>query len=448
MKKRPAVFIILAFILLFAAVIRASTFYLPHNHGDQIVYLALAMKIDQSGFKDYNLLHTEAITNDYYVGVVKIPALKGKLLEFAERDHVFHYSYNDLSYIAPAYSCLLMLSHRLFDPHGLYQAVKFNLGAKALLERPIAFFKAQFYAVWINFVFSLLFIFLVFLLGRAMFSRNIGLWAAFFIAICPVDILTAQRVWVDEMLAVLAALSVLFYWQARKEDSSILMLLSALCAGIATLTKQSGFFIIAAIVISDYLIRMKQIKAKKDIWRWMFEKKIIFFILISFLIASIWYTRVSLVYKTHWWYWPQPGPQAALPRWEILLSRRPRISELYYFIYLVPIFAFFYLEMLRTVIKKMFSDERILCCVWFLVFALILVATSRKEERYLLAAYPAIAILTGAAMESIRTRFSSNNGLANYLGDITVGILLVLTGVWSVYIGLSFAFNNAAIIVL
>lgn len=438
-KENILTLTIIVIILFFAAILRIHTFYLPHNHGDQVLFLGLAMKLERFGIKGYNLRGIDLLGNEDVLAIaVSKDREKGALLESLERDNVFYYSQERISNIPPAFAFLIMMSHNIFTQNSLFLTVNKNLGPFALILRPAAFFDIQFYAVWINFIFSLLFILATFLLGKIIFNEKAGLWASLLLTIAPVDILTSQRLWADEMVSFFIALCVLLFWQGKKKNNLTFIALSGISAGIAAVAKQSGIFIIFIIVLCDMLIAYSKDRAIS--YRIIFNKELFVFILFAVCVCGFWYTRITLAYGVPWHMSYQKGIEEA-SAWFIMLSHRSRYGQLYYFVYLVPIFAFFYLESAVTLIRRIFTPERILCLVWFFSFALFLLLIRAKEERYMLPAYPAIAILSGLSIENLRIRLNK----VRYLGDTTIILVFFLASAWSINLGLRCVFSNCPI---
>ena len=442
MKNRFLTSIILSIVLLFAASLRIHTFYLPHNHGDQLFFLGLAMKLDNFGFKEYNLKGIDVVSDEKanILAVVNSgPGQKGSLLESLEKDNVFYYSNEPLSNMPPAFSYLLMLSHKIFSPNKVFLTVNRNLGSFGIIFRPRPFFVSQFYSVWINFTFSLLLILIVFLLGKSLFNEKAALWASFLMAIAPVDILTSQRLWTDEMASLFIALCVLLFWHGRTKRNLILFLLSGLSAGLAAITKQSGVFII--FVIIAFAVFVKYSETKTISRNLLFNKEIILFLAGVILICVFWYTKITLVYGAPW-YMPYQKDIEKVASWFKYLSQRSRWGQLYYFVSLLPLTILFYFESFFTVLKRKFSPERILCLFWFFFFALFLILIPAKEERYMLPAYPAITIFSGIMLENLRTQLNKRK---IYLGDSIIILILCLSAILSTKTALNCVFSNCAI---
>ena len=193
---------VLIVILLFAYSLRSNTFYLSHFRGDQQTYLGLAMKLEQFGLDGYNLrgINFVPLVNPQWGiwGLGLVPAKPG------DEGHVIKAGFTNapLYPIAPGFPYLLRLSHAIFNKGQPYWTVSLHLGDRVHRERPELFRDTQFYAVIIPLVSSLLLIVLTFVLGKYLYSDTVGLMAALMIAINPIDIMTSQKVWADDSLAV------------------------------------------------------------------------------------------------------------------------------------------------------------------------------------------------------------------------------------------------------
>ncbi|MFH1478541.1 MAG: glycosyltransferase family 39 protein [Candidatus Omnitrophota bacterium] len=458
MKNRLRTLIILGLILIFAGILRIHTFYIPHSHGDQVYYIGLAMKLEREGLKGYNLrsINTGLIEKDGSI-VAVIPSKdnrKGRLLEGLEKSNVLYYSKESISNMPPAYSFLLMLSHKIFKADGLYTLVNLPRGAGAKIMRAdkrAAIFSGQFYSVWISFIFSLTLIAVTFLLGRSLFNKNVGLIAAFLLAIAPVDILTSQRIWADDMAALFQALTILFFWLGEKRGKTYFTVFSGIAAGIACLTKGSGLFIVAIITIFfilkgkkgtvPFFINKNLFSIKKGN-RPLFQR-ILFFYIACIAVCGFWYIKIATVYGTPFYTPKQEGIEYA-SSWFMMLANRPFYGQFIYFVYLSPILALFYWEAVYTFIKRVFTDERLLVLLWAFFYLAVLALVGGKEERYMLPAYPAICIFSALTLENVRLKINSSNNL-KALGIVIVALVLILCAVWSIKLGLSCVLNDGAI---
>ncbi len=401
------------------------------------------MKLEQSGLKEYNLKGIDITSGKhrYAAAVTYSPGQrKGDILKQLEKDNVFYYSKQPLSLMPPAYSSLLALSHKIFNPGKFYSYIDKNLGIKALSLNPGIFFQSQFYAVIINFIFSLMFITLVFFLGKSLFNREVGLLSAFFIAVNGLDMVTSQKIWADEMVSFFTALCLLLFWEGRKRKKTLLIFLSGVSAGIASLTKGSGLFVIPVVICFCLLSACLKAPERKNFFKALYGKQIIIFILTSAAVVMLWYAKVTLVYGIPWYMSHQQGIEEVSP-WFMMLARRSRLGVLYYPLCLCPLFILFYFETLRTFLRKIFTPERIFLLVWFFSFAAFLIVLKGKEARYMLPAYPPLALLSSAALIDIRKRLNMFTN-TRYPGTILITCAFGANAIWSVLLGLSCVFSN------
>jgi 4-amino-4-deoxy-L-arabinose transferase-like glycosyltransferase len=116
-------------------------------------------------------------------------------------------------------------------------------------------------------VFSVLMIFAIYLLGKEIFNKKTGLWAAAIAAINPYFIFFGGSDLVDIQMTCLTTLAIYFCLKAKKSNRSRHYLLVGLFAGLAGLMKPPGFIIIIpAILIIVYHKNPKIILTKNFLY--------------------------------------------------------------------------------------------------------------------------------------------------------------------------------------
>jgi 4-amino-4-deoxy-L-arabinose transferase-like glycosyltransferase len=98
-------------------------------------------------------------------------------------------------------------------------------------------------------VLGVLSIALIYLLGRLVSGRMVGLLAASFMWIDPVAIMSSQKVWMDTPLMFFMLLTVYSYWMAVKEKKNMFFLIGGLAAGSAFMIKYPGILTFFGIII-------------------------------------------------------------------------------------------------------------------------------------------------------------------------------------------------------
>ena len=445
-KKSIAVGILLLIILVFAAFWRMPTFKLPHDNGDQLFYLGLAMKLDNFGLSEYTLRRMDVRGNDFILGMFFTEEEKGSVLKGLAAGGVPYYD-EPLFHRPYGFPYILMLSHRIFSGGEPYLALKTTARSKkgrVYSKNADKTWFSQFYAAIIPFIFSLLFILATYLLAKHLFSEKIALISAFLISISPIEILCSQKIWADTALSFFVILTVLLFFLARERNNMILSFLAGIACGIAILIKQSGGFIIITILIFHLWQHRSGILKLKRIGRILVDRYLLILILALLIVCSHWFYTVSGTYGNPL-YSPSKCGLHQQATWFMALSQRPRFLYLFSIPYLVPVFILAYFSILAGPFIKNFIDEKkAFLIIWVLTFLGILMIMGAKENRYMLPAYPAIAILSADLLQRIGSFIDSR--FKKRYGDIFIIAILVACAFWSAPIGIKYALANLALI--
>lgn len=453
----PVIFIL---ILVFALFLRRHTFDLPHFRGDQHHYIALAFKMDSSGIDGYNLRNIDIYGINGYPNLYQlIPSQdKGYVLKSLEEANITYYD-QPLHHIPFGFPAAVMLSHKIFargEPYYLLAVNEQEIIQKAPPGAGLKAFKfdpavrgKQFYSVIIPLLSSLFLIALVYFLAKRLYSNErVGLIAMFLMAICPIDILTSQKVWADDMTAFLAVLSVLLYLISLDKKLPLVALAGGIACGLSAITKQSGAFIVFVIVIWHFLSNLDRLFKKDTFLSVVFDKYLIFFLLGTLLSAIYWFSKVASVYGTPI-YRPHQAKIAEVAKtmWFKTVGERPWPVYLVGIPFQNPLFTLAYLSPVFLWLDKKFSKSTLLGIVWISVFLYIFqvyLGSGGKEHRYMLPAYPAFACLGAYVADYIRSKMNEKIGFQT--GTYVLIILLVASVSWSVPMAYKTLFYNGALI--
>ncbi|MFH1767777.1 MAG: phospholipid carrier-dependent glycosyltransferase [Candidatus Omnitrophota bacterium] len=437
-------FFTVLFLLLVSFFIRLPGFYLPHNHGDQIQYLALAMKLDNSGLGGYNLRGVNLQQDDREIVLGLFPAEEGSRGTLLGQFPLYYDA--PLFHKPPLFPYALMLSHKLFASYKPYVAVQRDLGLKVLyirlktLPKVKILFNAQFYCTIVPVFFSLLLITATFFMGKLLFSHTSGFYAAMLLSFSPIPLLTSQRIWADDMLAFFILMAFILYYLARERRNTFLSVLAGVCCGLAILTKPNGNVAIFIILIYSLW------KDRK------FTKILLAFLGPCLIFAFLWYLQLFKTYGS-FFYMPmfkQDYYGGNHPWFDFVLNRP-------WYIYIVntvaqtPLFFFMYLAV-PVVFKRSISEEvrkdkdkKLFLLLWIFLFILVFIISKvGRESRYILPAYPAIAILSAEVIFTIQKKI--NKVLSRYLGTFIVVIAITASSFWSLSVGWNYVMKNRAIV--
>lgn len=114
-----------------------------------------------------------------------------------------------------------------------------------------------------------------FMVAKSLFNKKIAFFSLLFLTFIPLHIDYSVFSYVDGTITFLAVLSVYFALKNR-------IMLSAIAAGLAILTKYNGIFILPVLLFIVY----KNFKGKGNLW-----KNILIVSIVPILIGSIWFIR-------------------------------------------------------------------------------------------------------------------------------------------------------------
>lgn len=437
-------------ILLTSLFFRFPSFYLPHNHGDQVQYLALAAKLDKFGFSQYNLREVDILKSEDNNFIAVFPAqkdTKGNLLKALPG-----YYDEPLFHKPPFFIYALVFSHRVFAGNKPYAAVNINLGPKVRSIRPKPLFTTQFYCAFVPILFSLLFITATFFLGRFLFSNRVGIYAAILLSISPIELLSAQRIWADDLTAFFVTLAILFYCLGKQRRSHILASLAGIAAGLSALSKPTGNIVF--LIILAYEIWL----AGKDTWkieclvRAVFNKATLSFLVSFILVILPWHLQILKAYGSVFYFpalsYPELINQNAWFKfvfnrpWYMYLVNIPVQTPLLFLVY-PAVFGIF--KRYPGSQDRANRDKKVLLLIWILMFLFLFsVGKLNKEMRYMLPAYSAIAILAAEVLETIQRKLNAK--LSPVVVNLVIGAMIILCAWWSVSLGLSHVFINSVAI--
>lgn len=424
--------------------------------------MALALKLKTRGMAGYNLRGVDRmIARNYPDLSIFLPVEgKGDILESMEQVHIFYYD-QPLHHIPFGFPLALMLSQMVFSSYDEFYALQVA-GEREVIEkappgaglRNYRFDRAiagkQFYSVIVPLSFSLLLVVLVYLLAKVLYENE---WAActamFLMAISPIDILTAQRVWADDMTAAFAALAVLLYVLAGRKNTAALAFIGGLSCGLSAITKQTGAFIVFVIVLWHFAANLDRLRKKDSFLGVVFDAKLLLFLAGTLVGSGYWFLKVAAVYGDPL-YRPRPmvHPQAIGIDWFRRAGVRPVCVYLIGTLYQNPLFALACASPVWLLFRRERLKETLLCILWIAVFLFIfqvyLGGEEAKELRLILPSYPAFAVL-GAYMANLARRCIDEH--AGYrAGTCLLIIALAASAFWSVPMAMEALFYNRALI--
>jgi len=429
-------FIPILFFVFALTLVRIPGFFLPHNHGDQLIYTALAMQLDKTAGAKYSLRGADMkIRSDGHLFGL-MPSAHGENGTLLA--HLPAYYDSPLFHKPPLFSWLLVYSHRIFAGHDpAYPLIHVVPGMPLRVPVLIAAAPRQFYAQIVPFVFSITLIALTWMLGRMTRSSEAGLWAAAMIGFSALDILTAQRIWADDPAAVFTTAALILYVVSCRRTSLLWPAAAGLACAAAFWTKPLGALVWAA------LLGFEAARSQKKFSRWA----VLFFA--GCLPVFPWLWKIFQIYGSIW-YIPAADPQnqPVDTLWYHLTTERSAAVYVLNPLVQTPLLvlavgAFFVFFKRRLARQGMEERDLLPWCVLVYTATLMLLPLGR-ELRYLLPMYPLLAVMAAAGMTELKELLTRRYprfawpGLLAALGIISCG--------WSAMIGLRAVITNASLI--
>jgi len=452
--KKALPWVVFTAILLLAIDLRHHTFNLPHYRGDQHHYAGLAFKLATQGINGYNLRGIDVYVSKQFPDLITIaPAKdKGYILKSLEEGGITYYD-EPLHHIPFGFPAALLISHSIFAFNSPFHLLAVNerdamkpvVGLKNFRFNPEIAGK-QFYAVIVPLFFSFLMICLVYFMAKILFNDEwIALTAMFLMTISPVDIMTSQKVWADDMTAGLATLGAFLYIVSIRNERPVMSLLGGIFCGFSVITKQNGAIIPFSIVVWHYLSNMDNIFKKGTFLKTIFDKHIILFCFGTVLSSAYWFIKVYSIYGDILYRPSQDNlTEVAKTDWFKMVQNRPKHLYLLGIPYQNPLFGLAYIAPLWLWLKKQEYKNLLFAVVWLASAFFLAYRFFTGEHRYMLPAYPAFAILgayvANRLRELINARTSSPAGTALLL------VILAVSAFWGVPMALDVLFHDGALI--
>jgi len=261
------------------------------------------------------------------------------------------------------------------------------------------------------------------------------------LSISPIELMTSSRIWTDDLLTFCVTTAFLLYYIAGERRNIVLSFLAGIFGGLAILTKPSGNTVIVIILAYELL------KGR------IFAKEFFAFLLSCVLLSMPWHWQMFRTYGSVFYLPISTQPDLLSQDWFKFVFNRP------WYMYLVnppvqtPLFFLAYAGALSIFTRckneqeRLKRDNKIFLLLWTVIFiASFLMTKVGREMRYILPAYPAIALLSGAVLEAVENKLGKMFG--GPVGSALVILAILLCSWWSVSLGFKYISSNLAEIVM
>jgi hypothetical protein len=418
-----------AVVLVLALGLRWRTLVFPHDHGDQLIYSALADNIRHA--RPYNLtcvglaatpVAVAATADDAVLLGFRPPASSSNSLAAAFDEGGLDIYNEPLYFHAPGFAALVagfsivqgaaqihVLSipamRQVRNPGQVYErwSRRTPLGDKLALAR------AQAPAVVPSLLASLAVVLMTMLWARTN-GGLAPLWAGLIIALSPVDVFASQRVLADTTMVACGLGSVLLLRAALQHTRRAYFIAAILAAACAVYVKESAAVILVlAAVLTAACTQPRRL-----------------YLLYACLVALTLVPWLLVLHsQTGRWLPVPPTPQLPASGYRLLTAERTFLKHAWEVVYLSPLLCvgvcwFGYAS--RAVRTRMTLGMGIVLAVFLLAMA------KAFEHRYLLAAYPFMASAAAWGLEQLRKWM--NQRFQPVAGVALVLVLIAASAVW------------------
>jgi 4-amino-4-deoxy-L-arabinose transferase-like glycosyltransferase len=256
----------------------------------------------------------------------------------------------------------------------------------------------------------------IYILGKKLFSKEVGLYSAAFISLLPVHVLYSSKMLNDAFATFFITITIISFWKGYEEKNSKHKILFGLFFALSILARYTALWM-GPVFLFYFIIRDKSIKFLKDKYLWysiltFFMTMLPLFIYGYFTYGNPLGAFIDGFSAAAFWGGKQP--------WYFYIQYWNVIYSIMGIVFLISIFYIIYK-------KKFLKKEFYLLLIWVIFFFIMASLMAHKEERYILPIIPAVCLICGEFISKIN----------KYKNAISVAIAIVL-----LVININFFYNE------
>ena len=245
---------------------------------------------------------------------------------------------------------------------------------------------------------------LVYFLGKRMFNKKVALYSAILFLLIPLHVVYSAKILTGVLFTFFVLLTFLSFWKGYEENNKKHKILFGIFLALALLSRYTALWIIP-IFFLYFLVRDKSLKFLKDKYLW-YSILAFFGTLIPWFIYGISEYNNPIGAFIH-------GAKAAaywggIQSWHFFFDYWLEMFSIIGFVFVIALIYILY--------KKDFLKKEIyLLLIWFVFFLGMAIYMPHKEERFILAIVPVIALISGYFIDKIK----------KYKKLILIGIIII-----------------------
>ncbi|MBT3408902.1 phospholipid carrier-dependent glycosyltransferase [Candidatus Woesearchaeota archaeon] len=232
---------------------------------------------------------------------------------------------------------------------------------------------------------------LVYLLGKNMFNKKIALYSAVLFLLTPLHVIYSAKILTGVLFTFFVLLTFFSFWKGYEKGNKRYKILFGVFLALALLSRYTALWIMPVFFLY-FLARDKSFKFLKD--------KYIWYSILAFIITLIpWFIYGIFEYNNLIGAFIHGAKASAywggLQPWHFFFNYWWQMFSIIGFIFIIALIYILY--------KKDFLKKEIyLLLIWFTFFLCMAIYMPHKEERFILAIVPPIALISGYFISRIK----------------------------------------------
>jgi 4-amino-4-deoxy-L-arabinose transferase-like glycosyltransferase len=260
----------------------------------------------------------------------------------------------------------------------------------------------------------------VYVMGKKLFNEKVSLYSSIFFLLTPLHVTYSAKILTGVLFTFFVLLTFLSFWKGYEEENKKHKVLFGAFLALSLLARYTTLWIMP-IFLLYFLARDRSLKFIKDKYLW-------YSILAFFLILVPWLVYGSVEYNHPLGAFIHGAKASAywggVQNWHFFFDYWWQMFSIIGVVFILGVFYILY--------KKEFLKKEIyLLLIWFAFFLGIAIYMPHKEDRFILAIVPTIALISGFFFDRIRA----------YKKIILIGIILITS--FSLYSQFSATYGNS-----
>jgi len=232
---------------------------------------------------------------------------------------------------------------------------------------------------------------LIYKLGKELFNKKVGLYSAILFLLIPLHVVYSGKILTGVLFTFFVLLTFLSFWKGYEKNDKKHKVLFGVFLALALLSRYTALWIMP-IFLLYFLVRDKTLKFLKDKHLW-YSILAFFVTLIPWFIYGVFQYNNPLGAFIHGF--KASGYWGGLQSWTFFFQHWWQMFSIIGFVFVIALIYILYK-------KDFFKKEIYLLLIWFAFFLGMAIYMPHKEDRFILAIVPTIALISGYFIDKIK----------------------------------------------